>query len=165
MQNDQEKKSGLGLLSYIWTEWISAFVILILLLVTLVIGTGEMIHGQLLRMGERLYGDPNIGMQYSFLRAEPSKPTCDRNPNIDAQVQEQMKINAADEFASMFGVASESDVRSSLLAAQQQCEEKYVFYDKAMAHIEANPSVRTYRTIETSFSASLNLALKIVHYC
>ncbi|NAS10032.1 TRAP transporter large permease subunit [Acinetobacter haemolyticus] len=151
MQNDQEKKSGLGLLSYIWTEWISAFVILILLLVTLVIGTGEMIHGQLLRMGERLYGDPNIGMQYSFLRAEPSKPTCDRNPNIDAQVQEQMKINAADEFASMFGVASESDVRSSLLAAQQQCEEKYVFYDKAMAHIEANPSVRTYRTIETSF--------------
>ncbi|MDI9694280.1 hypothetical protein QM268_18355, partial [Acinetobacter baumannii] len=60
-------------------------------------------------------------------------------------------INAADEFASMFGVASEADVRASLLAAQQQCDEKYQFYDKAMKHIEANPSVRTYRKIETSF--------------
>ena len=151
MQNDQEKKSGLGLVSHIWTEWISTFVILFLLLMTLIIGTGEMIHGQLLRMGERLYGDPDTGMQYSFLRAEPEKPTCDRNPDIDAQVQEQMKLNAADEFASMFGVASESDVRASLLAAQQQCDEKYQFYDKAMKHIEAHPSVRTYRKIETSF--------------
>lgn len=58
---------------------------------TLLIGTGEMIHGQMLRMGERLYGDEKIGMQYSFLRAEPEKPSCDRHPNIEAQVQEQMK--------------------------------------------------------------------------
>ncbi|HAK13927.1 MAG TPA: hypothetical protein DCM33_06305, partial [Acinetobacter radioresistens] len=62
-----QKQTGLGRLSYIWTEWISTFVILVLLLLTLVIGTGEMIHGQLLRMGERLYGDPASGMQYSFL--------------------------------------------------------------------------------------------------
>ena len=46
-----------------------------------------MIHGQLLRIEERLYGDPATGMQYSFLRAEPEKPTCDRHPNIDAQVK------------------------------------------------------------------------------
>ena len=43
-----QKQTGLGRLSYIWTEWISTFVILVLLLLTLVIGTGEMIHGQLL---------------------------------------------------------------------------------------------------------------------
>ncbi len=66
MQEHQEKRSGLGLLGYIWNEWISTFVILILLLMTLIIGTGEMIHGQLLRIGERLYGDPATGMQYSF---------------------------------------------------------------------------------------------------
>jgi hypothetical protein len=90
-------------------------------------------------------------MQYSFLRAEPEKPSCDRHPNIEAQVQEQMKANAADEFASMFGAASESDVRASLLAAQQQCEEKYQFYDKAMKHLEAHPSIRTYRQVETTF--------------
>ncbi|MDU2408405.1 MAG: TRAP transporter large permease subunit [Acinetobacter junii] len=151
MQNDQDKKSGLARLGYIWNDWISTFIILALLLMTLLIGTGEMIHGQMLRMGERLYGDQTTGMQYSYLRAEPEKPSCDRHPNIEAQVQAQMKANAADEFASMFGAASEADVRASLMGAQQQCEEKYQFYDKAMKHLEAHPSIRTYRQVETSF--------------
>ena len=56
MQNDQNSRSGLGLLSYIWNNWISTFIVLLLLLLTLIIGTGEMIHGQLLRTGEKLYG-------------------------------------------------------------------------------------------------------------
>lgn len=151
MQENQENRSGLGLLSYIWNEWISTYVILIMLLLTLIIGTGEMIHGQMLRMGERLYGDPASGMQYSFLRAEPQKPDCERHPNIDAQVQQQMQANKNDEFADFFGAASESDVRTSLLAAQQLCEEKHQFYDKAMKHIESHPSLRAYRTMETTF--------------
>ena len=108
MQENQENRSGLGLLSYIWNEWISTYVILIMLLLTLIIGTGEMIHGQMLRMGERLYGDPASGMQYSFLRAEPQKPDCERHPNIDAQVQQQMQANKHDEFADFFGAASEA---------------------------------------------------------
>lgn len=151
MQENQQQRSGLGLLGYIWNEWISTFAILILLLLTLIVGTGEMIHGQLLRMGERLYGDPATGMQYSFLRAEPQKPSCDRHPNIDAQVQAQMKANKNDEFADFFGAASEQDVRASLLAAQQLCEEKYQFYDKAIAHLDKHPSLRTYRALETGF--------------
>ena len=151
MQNHGQRRSGLDLLKYIWTEWISTFVILILLLLTLLIGTGEMIHGQLLRMGERLYGDPATGMQYSFLRAEPAKPECNRQPNVDALVKTQMQANAADEFADFFGTASEADVRSSILAGVQQCEEKYQFYDKAMQHMEAHPSIRAYRNFETTF--------------
>ena len=63
MYDAGQKRSGLDLFKYIWTEWISAFVILVLLVLTLIIGTGEMIHGQLLRMGESLYGDPDKGMQ------------------------------------------------------------------------------------------------------
>ena len=151
MQNHGQRRSGLDLLKYIWTEWISTFVILILLLLTLLIGTGEMIHGQLLRMGERLYGDPATGMQYSFLRAEPAKPECNRQPNVDALVKTQMQANAADEFADFFGTASEADVRASILAGVQQCEEKYQFYDKAMQHMEAHPSIRAYRNFETTF--------------
>lgn len=151
MYDAGQKRSGLDLFKYIWTEWISAFVILVLLVLTLIIGTGEMIHGQLLRMGESLYGDPDKGMQYSFLRAEPSKPDCDRNPNVDALVQTQMKTNAADEFADIFGTASESDVRASIIAARNLCEEKYQFYDKAMQHMQAHPTLRTYRTVETTF--------------
>ncbi|MFW1841125.1 hypothetical protein ACG9XS_21735, partial [Acinetobacter gyllenbergii] len=34
---------------------------------------------------------------------------------------------------------------------QQQCEDKYKAYDKTIKYIEANPGVRTYRTIETGF--------------
>ena len=114
MQNDQEKKSGLARIGYIWNDWISTFIILALLLMTLLIGTGEMIHGQMLRMGERLYGDQTTGMQYSFLRAEPENPSCDRHPDIETQVQEQMKANAADEFASM-GVQRMLTVRKNIL--------------------------------------------------
>ncbi|MDM1764788.1 MULTISPECIES: TRAP transporter large permease subunit [unclassified Acinetobacter] len=151
MNDSAEKKSGLGLISYIWTEWISTFLVLLLLLLTLVIGTGEMIHGQMLRIGERLYGDEKIGMQYSFLRAEPTKPTCDRHPDIDALVQERMKAEASDPDASFFGVTPEADVRQSFMAAQTECEEKFAFYDKSMIHLEKHPSARTYRTMETGF--------------
>lgn len=152
MQNDTQNRSGIvGLLRYFWTEWISTLVVLILLLLTLIIGTGEMIHGQLLRTGERLYGNESIGMQYSFLRAEPTKPDCDRHPDVEKMVQTQMKANAADEFADIFGTASESDVRASVMAGVQQCEEKFQFYDKAKAYLDEHPSIRTYRAIETTF--------------
>lgn len=41
----------------------------------------EMIHGQLLRIGERLYGDPAIGMQYSFCG-----PSLKNRHAIDIQI-------------------------------------------------------------------------------
>ena len=151
MSEHKQQQTKPSWLSRIWTEWISTFSILALLLLTLVIGTGEMIHGQLLRIGESLYGDEKIGMQYSFLRAEPEKPTCDRHPNIDALVQKQMAANANDEFADIFGTTSKEDVRQSVLAAQQQCEEKYAYFDKANQYLDDHPTIRTYRTIETTF--------------
>lgn len=151
MQKPTKKKSGLGLLSHIWTEWISAFTILLLLLLTLIIGTGEMIHGQMLRLGENLYGDPKTGMQYSFLRAEPQSPSCDRNANIDALVKTQMESNANNEFADIFGTTSEADVRQSVLAGQQLCEEKFAFYDRSIKYLDEHPTIRPYRTMETTF--------------
>ena len=135
MQEPVNKRSGLGLLGYLWNEWFSTFSILILLLLTLIVGTGDMIHGQMLRIGERLYGNEQIGMQYSFLRAEPTKPECERHPNIDLLVQQQMKSNSNDEFSDIFGTTSAADVRQSVLAAQQQCEEKHAFYDKSIKYM------------------------------
>ena len=151
MQEPVNKRSGLGLLGYLWNEWFSTFSILILLLLTLIVGTGDMIHGQMLRIGERLYGNEQIGMQYSFLRAEPTKPECERHPNIDLLVQQQMKSNSNDEFSDIFGTTSAADVRQSVLAAQQQCEEKHAFYDKSIKYMEDHPSIRAYRSMETGF--------------
>ena len=148
MHEAKNNRSGFGLLSYLWNEWFSTFFILLLLLLTLIIGTGELIHGELLRTGERLYGDPSTGMQYSFLRAEPEQPQCERYPNIDALVQQQMQTNAKDDSADFFGTASTAEVRQSVLAAQQQCEEKYAFYDKSKQYLDAHSTLRSFRDFE-----------------
>ena len=39
-------------------EWFSSLPVFIMLMLTLVIGTGEMFHGQLLKFGESMFGDP-----------------------------------------------------------------------------------------------------------
>ncbi len=111
---------------------------------TLIIGTGEMLHGQLLRMGERIYGDPATGMQYSFL-ALPNRHVhdCERNLDIDQRGQQQIKADAADEYADFFGSAFGSRMSVlPVLQAQQVCEESYLFYDKAIQHVQAHPSIR-----------------------
>lgn len=129
----------------------STVAMFLLLLLTLIIGTGEMIHGQLLRVGENLYGNPDTGMQYSFLRAEPAKPSCDLNANIDVQVKERMAANAADPDAAFFDMPTEDEVRSSFLDARKDCVQKHEFYESSIKHIEAHPSVRAYRAFETGF--------------
>lgn len=83
---------------------------------------------------------------------------------MDALVKTQMQANAADEFADFFGTASEADVRASILAGVQQCEEKYQFYDQAMQHMEAHPSIRAYRNFETTFLVFLSLEQKIAPF-
>ena len=77
------------------SEWLSSLPVLLLLLLTLVIGTGEMFHGQLLRMGERMFGDPSRNIQYFMLRADPVKPDCDPNQDIEAAVAAQTAAPAA----------------------------------------------------------------------
>lgn len=129
----------------------STITIFVLLLLTLIISTGEMIHGQLLRVGERLYGDPASGIQYSFLRVDPTKPDCDRNLNIEAEIKKQLADNKNDPMADFFGAASAEDIRSSLVAAQGICNEKYQFYDRAQSYFEKHPTLKPYRTLETSF--------------
>lgn len=135
-------------------EWLASLPIFSLLLLTLVIGTGEMVHGQLLRLGERMFGEPQQGVQYFLLRADPVKPTCDPNPDIDALVQKQVD-DAANEPKSeldlLFGdVAIDPDaIRQSLEAARAQCREKFDIYEKVSARI--TPELEVFRNIETGF--------------
>ncbi len=84
------------------SEWLSSLPVLMLLVLTLVIGTGEMIHGQLLRMGEKIFGDPATGVQYFMLRADPAKPDCNPNPDIEAEIQKKVSGGAADEDIDSF---------------------------------------------------------------
>lgn len=135
-----------------WPDRLATLSVLLLLVLTLVIGTGSMIHGQLLRMGERMFGDPDAGIQYSFLRADPEKPACDPNANIDAQVQQEMSKPADDMFGDLFGDAKDPEqIRQSLVAAQTLCQERFAMYEQINSHI--TPTVKAYRTFETAFFA------------
>ncbi|WP_410210688.1 TRAP transporter large permease subunit [Aquirhabdus sp.] len=141
----------MGPLNRTWMEWLTTLPVFCLLILTLLIGTGEMIHGQLLRMGERMFGDPAAGIQYSYLRADPAKPDCDKDANIDALVQKEMAAPATDDgLGGLFNDAKNPEqIKQSLLAAQSLCQEKYTFYENVSKHVTT--PVRAYRTFEEAF--------------
>ncbi|MDO8332324.1 MAG: TRAP transporter large permease subunit [Fluviicoccus sp.] len=132
------------------SEWIFSLPVFALLILTLVIGTGEMIHGQLLRMGEKLFGDPPTGIQYFMLRADPAKPDCNPNPDIDAEVQRLIQAQASDPFADIMGGGlSAEDARKSIETAMTLCADKYTAYTSISKHI--TPALKAYRGFETAF--------------
>lgn len=149
-----QSASGKKWLGRTASEWLSSLPIFSLLLLTLIIGTGEMLHGQLLRMGERMFGDTEKQVQYFMLRADPQKPTCDPNPDIEAAVQEQMAAagdGGASDLDDLFGPTEldPEDIRRSLTAARDQCRERFQLYERIEGAI--TPEVKFFRQIETGF--------------
>jgi TRAP-type C4-dicarboxylate transport system permease large subunit len=138
------------------SEWLSSFPVVVLLILTLVIGTGEMIHGQLLRIGENAFGDKEKGVQYFLLRGDPEAPTCNLNVDIDAEVAKQAALVATappvDPNDPLADTPLDPEVvRQSLTAARGLCQEKFDIYTKIVENI--TPQVKAYRTLETSFFA------------
>lgn len=138
-----------------FTEWFLTLPVFSLLLLTLIIGTGEMFHGQLLRMGERLFGDPANNVQYFLLRGDPSLPDCNPSPDIDALVRAQMTVQSAPASGidALFAdePKDENAIRASLVKGAELCKEKHDLYQRVVTHI--TPSVKAYRAFETSFFA------------
>jgi len=135
------------------TEWLLSLPIFSLLLLTLIIGTGEMFHGQLLRMGENLFGDSKSGIQYFMLRADPTAPDCNAHPDIDAAVSAQMSSAPAggDAIDALFAddVQDPEAIKASMQKAAVLCQEKQAMYKNITEHL--TPTVKAYRTVETSF--------------
>jgi TRAP-type C4-dicarboxylate transport system permease large subunit len=133
------------------TEWLLSLPIFALLLLTLVIGTGEYLHGQMLRMGESMFGDPQSGVQYFMLRADPAKPECNPNPDVDAAVAQEMNAVGGDAIDALFAGAARDPaaVRTSILKAAELCQQKHEMYGRIVTNI--TPAVQAYRSVETSF--------------
>lgn len=134
------------------SEWLLSLPVFSLLLLTLIIGTGEMFHGQLLRSGEKIFGDPSTGIQYFMMRGDPSKPDCNANPDVDAEVAKATASSSApvDAIDALFaGPSDPVAVRNSIIKAAELCKEKVAMYTNIKAHI--TPGVRAYRTFETAF--------------
>ncbi|WP_374591102.1 TRAP transporter large permease subunit [Aquabacterium sp.] len=141
-------------------EWFSSLPIFSLLLLTLIIGTGEMVHGQLLRLGESMFGDTAHGVQYFMLRADPTAPACNPKIDIDAEVQRQLsqtKPAGGDDVDALFGdVKQDPEVlRKSLVSSTAECQFKHDVYQRIVSHM--TPQVKAYRTVETSFFALFQL--------
>ncbi|HET8694933.1 MAG TPA: transporter, partial [Aquabacterium sp.] len=139
-------------------EWFSSLPVFALLLLTLIIGTGEMVHGQLLKLGESMFGDKADQVQYFMLRADPVKPDCNPNPDIEAQVQKEIANNSkgssgGDDIDNLFGDSTQavdpSVIRKSVEQARDICKMKMDLYERVLKH--QTPQVKFYRTLETSF--------------
>jgi TRAP-type C4-dicarboxylate transport system permease large subunit len=151
------------LLGRTFLEWFSSLPVFALLLLTLIIGTGEMVHGQLLRLGESMFGDPAKQVQYFMLRADPVKPDCDANLDIDAEVQRQLNGGARvdDDLDALFGDSGPADpavLRQSIEQAQAICKAKHSMYERVSASL--TPEVKAYRTLETSFFGLFKLGME-----
>lgn len=137
-------------------EWFSSLPVFALLLLTLIIGTGEMVHGQLLKLGESMFGDSQAQVQYFMLRAEPTKPDCNANINVDEELAKQTAAPApkagSDDIDDLFGEQKAGDpavMRKSIEQALAICKAKHELYTKVLQH--QTPQVKAYRTLETSF--------------
>lgn len=137
-------------------DWLSTFPIFCLLILTLVVGTGEMVHGQLLKLGESLFGDPANGVQYWMLRVDPVAPTCNPNVDVDAQVAQQIKQDessdaASDDVDNLFAgqTVDAAAVRQAVEANLEVCKQKHDVYNRVVGRI--TPQVKVYRAVEKSF--------------
>lgn len=135
-------------------EWLSSLPVFIMLLLTLIIGTGEMVHGQLLRLGESMFGDQKAQIQYFMLRAEPSRPTCDPKVDVEGEMARLagQAPKAGDDIDDLFGDEPATDpavLRKSLEQSLAICKAKHDLYNRVVEH--QTPQVKLYRTIETSF--------------
>jgi TRAP-type C4-dicarboxylate transport system permease large subunit len=134
-------------------EWLLSLPVFSLLLLTLIIGTGEMFHGQLLRMGENLFGDPKSGIQYFMLRTSPTAPDCNATPDIEAEVQKILSASSSggSDIDALFASEAPDPVatRQSIIKAASLCKEKHEMHAQIVSHI--TPLVKAYRALETSF--------------
>lgn len=136
-------------------EWLSSLPLFILLTLTLIISSGEMLHGQMLRLGEQFFGDPSAGIQYFLLRADPTAPDCNPNVDVEKEVDKQAAAQASDPngIGDLFGdVKFDRDAaRRSVMGSIQLCKDQVTMYNAIKAHI--TPGLRAYRAMETTFFA------------
>ncbi len=128
------------------TQRLLTFSILLLLLGTIVSGTSENIHAQMLKLGVYLWDD------YFILRGEQPVADCDPSPDIESRLGELAEEHAAenDDFDLFDSEFDREAARSSLISQLEVCKKKH-----ANARIYSEnftESVELFRTIEHSFA-------------
>ena len=123
------------------TEWLSTLPTLLLLLVVVFLSSGQIIHSQLLKIGEATW------QEYFMLRSAGvmPEPTCNPDPDIDQRVREIVKQrkaeSAGDPLAGILGGASvgETAIRNSLEATRDNCRAKRERYQTCLLYTSPSP--------------------------
>lgn len=142
-----DKPSSINMANRSVGEWLSSLPTLIILLLTIFLASGEVIHSQLLKIGE------NTWEGYFQLRGAGilQEPSCNPDANIDSQLEgaiaRKKQQMADDPLAGMFGTeVNEDAMRQSLEASQEICREKWATY--TMVQEKVTPGVIAFRTME-----------------
>lgn len=128
--------------------------ILILLSITIVAGTGENMHGQMLKLGAHYWPD------YFVLRGEKPSVSCELNLDIEQRLDE-LEAEHADEDDGLGLFETDFDresARNSLLSQQTICEEQHrnaAIYDENLT-----VWVKAFRSVEHSLAALSLWAIK-----
>lgn len=133
-------------------EWISTLPTVVILLITIFLASGEIIHSQLLKFGEYHWDE------YFLLRATQNAPTCERERDIEAElartIAEREASVADDPLAALLGSDIDADaIRRSLERSQQVCLDRWERYERVESRI--TPGVIAYRTLETSVAMAV----------
>ena len=133
-------------------EWLSSLPTMAILLLTIFLASGEIIHSQLLKIGETSW------QGYFELRSAGliSEPTCNRDPDIESEVaravQEQTAAMADDPLAGIFGTdVDESAIRQSLESSRDICRERWDSFQRVQERV--TPGVIAFRNLETGVAA------------
>ncbi|MDF1762501.1 MAG: C4-dicarboxylate ABC transporter, partial [Oleibacter sp.] len=107
-------------------EWLAAFPAFLVLVFVIIISTSHTIHAQLLQLGEGIWEG------YFQLRNDPMEPSCNINVNIDEELARLIRESNSQEIDEFDLFAPEpvnpEAMRSSLVAAQEQCQVKFDQY-------------------------------------
>ncbi|MDE2422245.1 MAG: hypothetical protein KGO49_13820 [Gammaproteobacteria bacterium] len=85
----------------------------------------QMTHGLLLIFGEKKFGIPSKGIQYSYLRADPLEPTC----TLEKPLPSIVNVSELDKL--------------------EPCQQKRAFFN--IVNPEITPEVKAYRKFEIDF--------------
>ena len=136
--------------------FLSSVPIFALLVATLAYGTGEMMHAQLLGLGESLFPG------YALLKQAPEKPTCDPAAFVIPEGDEVEAASGGDEDDLMAdlegaGPGQEKVSRASVIAAKAQCEESHAAFTAAQAKM--TPAFRRYEAVEGVLAAAVGFGV------
>lgn len=140
------------------TQQTGVWLIFTLLLFTILAGTGEHAHSQLLKLGHYLWSD------YSTLRSGVIKSSCDDNFEIDKRLDtlEAAFIEEQNEFDLLPETFNREDARRSLENQHILCQQQQ--RTAALKETSRSPLLTVFHAVENGFSSMSLLAINYQHW-